>query len=148
MTFKRNRTSVRKPNDESKKWFIFDAKGKILGRLAAEIATVLRGKHQPDFTPHVDCGDGVIVINADKVRLTGAKRAQKVYRHYTGHIGGLREVPFEIVLARHPERIIQHAVRGMIPKNRLGRKQMKRLRIHASGKEPSMDAQQPIKVNI
>ena len=147
MTFKRNRTSVRKQGDKQAKWFIFDAEGKTLGRLSAEIAKVLRGKHQPDFTPHVDCGDGVIVLNAVKIHVSGAKRAQKVYRHYTGHMKGLREVPFEIMQARHPERIIHHAVRGMLPKTRLGRRQMKRLRVF-TGVEHDMDAQQPIKVNI
>lgn len=148
MTFKRNRTTVRKQEDKKTKWFIFDAEGKTLGRFASEVARVLRGKHQPDFTPHVDCGDGVIVINADKIRVTGAKRAQKVYRHYTGYQSGLREIPFEIMIARHPDRIINHAVRGMLPKTTLSRRQLRRLRVFAAGCEHDMDAQQPIKVNI
>src|SRR5579864_941196 len=89
----------------SRKWYLFDASGKTLGRFAAEVAKILRGKHRPDFTPHVDCGDGVVIINAEKIQVTGMKEARKIYRSYTGFIGGLREVPYEILMARKPEYI-------------------------------------------
>lgn len=132
---------------ESKKSYLFDATGKTLGRLATEIAKVLRGKHRTCYTPHLDCGDQVIVINAEKVQVSGNKDKQKLYRHYTGHIGGLREIPYETMLARKPEEIIRRAVAGMVPRNRLGRKQMKSLFIFA-GEEHHLQAQKPIQVNI
>ena len=130
-----------------RKWFTFDATGKTLGRFAAEISKVLRGKHRPEFTPSVDCGDGVIVINADKIKVTGSKRVQKQYRYYTGSMSGLREVTFDTMQARHPDYIITHAVKGMMPKTRLARAQMKHLRVFA-GEQHKMDAQQPIQVQI
>jgi len=130
-----------------RKWFIFDASGQTLGRLAAELAKVLRGKHRPDFTSHVDCGDGVIVINADKIKVTGSKEAQKTYVYYTGAIGGQREVPYRTMLARKPEYIITHAVKGMMPKSRLGKQQLRKLRVFA-GSEHDMQAQQPIPVTV
>src|SRR3990167_9442378 len=104
----------------SRKWYLFDASGKTLGRFAAEVAKILRGKHRPDFTPHVDCGDGVVIINAEKVKVTGMKEARKIYRSYTGFIGGLREVPYETLKARKPAYILTHAIKGMIPQNRPG----------------------------
>jgi len=125
--------------------FLFDAEGKTLGRLASEIAKILRGKHRPTFTPHVDTGDRVIVVNVEKVMVTGAKEAQKIYRHYTGHVGGLRETKYQTVKERHPERILQHAVKGMMPKTKLGRAQMKKLRLFVGG-EHNMQAQKPIVV--
>lgn len=131
----------------SHSWLIIDAAGKTLGRLSSEIAKILRGKHKVDFTPHVDSGDGVIVVNAEKVRVTGNKAAQKVYHRYTGWIGGLREVPFETMLARNPGEVISHAVRGMLPKTKLGRRQAKRLRVQA-GAALRHTAQKPINVNI
>lgn len=127
-------------------WFLLDASGKTLGRFASEIAKVLRGKHRPDFTPYVDCGDGVIVINADKIVVTGAKKARKIYRYYTGSMSGLREIPYCTMKDRHPTFPIEHAVKGMMPKSRLARNQMKRLRIFA-GAEHDMAAQQPVVVN-
>jgi large subunit ribosomal protein L13 len=136
----------RRKEDVRRQWFVIDAQGKTLGRLAAEITKILRGKHRPDFTPHVDCGDGVIVINAGEVAVTGSKNVRKVYRHYTGSMGGLRETPYDVMKARHPTFPIEHAVQGMMPKSRLARQQLKRLRIFADA-EHGMAPQQPIIVN-
>jgi large subunit ribosomal protein L13 len=132
---------------QSRKWFLFDATGKTLGRLAAEVAKVLRGKHRPDFTPHVDCGDGVVIINAEKVAVTGMKEARKIYKSYTGYIGGLREVPLGTMRARKPAYLLMRAVKGMMPKTRLGGQQIKKLRVYA-GTEHRMKAQNPIPVNL
>lgn len=128
-------------------WFIIDASGKTLGRFAAEIAKILRGKHKPHFTPSVDTGDGVIIINAEKIVVTGAKDAQKIYRYHTGAMSGMREVPYRVMLDRKPDYIIRHAVKGMMPKTRLTEEQMKKLRIFA-GDQHDMKAQAPIPVNI
>lgn len=125
-----------------RKWYLFDAKGKTLGRLASEVAKVLRGKHKPTFTSHVDTGDGVIIINAEKIVVTGAKEAQKEYTHYTGAIGGLRVTPYRVMKDRKPEFILRHAIEGMMPKTRLAKAQLKKLRIFA-GEEHDMKAQQP-----
>jgi len=143
---KNDKSSLKKKEDVRRQWLIFDAQGKTLGRLASEIAKVLRGKHRPDFTPYVDCGDGVIVINADKVALSGSKRARKVYRYYTGHMSGLREVPYQTMAGRHPTYPVEHAIKGMMPKTRLARKQLKRLRVFV-GTEHDMQAQKPVVVN-
>lgn len=132
---------------QSRKWFLFDAAGKNLGRFAAEVAKILRGKHRPDFTPYVDCGDGVVIINADKVAVTGMKEARKLYKSYTGHIGGYRETPLETLRARKPEFILMRAIKGMMPKTRLGGQQVKKLRIYA-GADHRMKAQNPTQVNI
>ena len=140
-------TLLLKEQEVEHQWIILDATGKTLGRLASEIAKILRGKHKPTYTPHVDGGDGIIVINADKIHLSGAKEYQKIYYYYTGAIGGQRAIPFETMKARKPEYIIERAVKGMMPKTRLGRKQMKRLRIFA-GAEHDMSAQKPIQANI
>ncbi len=142
-----NQTTLIKKEQVVRQWFLLDASGKTLGRFAAEVTKILRGKHRPDFTPHIDCGDGVVIINADKIVVTGAKRKQKLYRYYTGWINGLREVPFETMQARHPDYPITRAVRGMLPKSRLSRAQMKRLRVFA-GTEHDMQAQSPIPVNM
>jgi len=131
----------------TKNWYLLDAAGKTLGRFSAEIAKILRGKHKPDFTPNVDCGDGVVVINAEKIKVTGNKETQKVYRHYSGHIGGLKEIPYKEMLAKHPERIIFNAVKGMLPKTPLGKSQVKKLRVYA-GAEHDLQAQKPQAVNI
>lgn len=131
----------------SRKWYLFDASGKTLGRFAAEIAKVLRGKHRPDFTPNVDCGDGVIIINAEKIEVTGMKEARKIYRKYTGFVGGMREVPYKTMIARKPEYILEHAIKGMMPKTRLGGQQVKKLRIY-KGADHDMTAQNPIPVSI
>lgn len=130
---------------QSRKWFLFDAKGKTLGRFAAEVAKILRGKHRVDYTPHVDCGDGVVIINAGQIQVTGMKEARKTYREYTGYIGGLRETPYRTMLARKPAFILMHAIKGMMPKTRLGGQQIKKLRIYA-GPEHQMQSQNPITV--
>jgi large subunit ribosomal protein L13 len=138
---------MKKKEQVTRQWFLFDATGKTLGRFAAEVSKVLRGKHRPDYTPNIDGGDGVVIINADKIHVTGAKRKQKIYRYYTGYSSGLREIPFDTMQARHPSYIIEHAVKGMLPKNRLAKCQMRRLRIFA-GSEHDMQAQQPTAVNM
>ncbi len=131
----------------SRKWFLFDAKGKTLGRLSSEIAKILRGKHRRDFTSHVDCGDGVVIINAEQVAVTGMKEARKLYKDYTGYIGGLREPPLSTMRARHPTRILMRAIKGMMPKTRLGDQQLRKLSIF-SGSEHTMQAQNPVPVTI
>ncbi len=133
--------------EEKVKWLLLDASGKTLGRLTSEIAKILRGKHKPQFTPYADCGDGVIVVNAEKIHVTGSKEAQKIYHYYTGSMSGLRAIPYRVMKARKPEYIIEHAVKGMMPKTRLARQQVKKLRVFA-GQEHDLEAQQPIKVNI
>ena len=115
-----------KANEIERKWYVIDAEGKVLGRLASEIASVLRGKRKPIFTPHVDCGDFVIVINADKVVLTGNKLNQKIHAYHTGYPGGRREVVYAEMMEKRPEKVIELAVKGMLPKNRLGRKMIKK----------------------
>lgn len=131
----------------NRRWWVLDAKGKTLGRFAAEVTKILRGKHKVSFTPHVDNGDGVIIINAEKIRVTGNKEGQKIYRYYTGAMGGLREVPYRTMKARNPTYIIERAVKGMMPKTRLGDQQLKKLRIFA-GDNHDLSAQQPMQVNI
>lgn len=130
-----------------RKWFILDAKGKTLGRFASEVTKILRGKHKPNFTPNVDCGDGVIIINAEKIKVTGAKDAQKIYYYHTHKANGLREVPFRVMLDRKPDHIIREAVKGMMPDSRLGRQQMKKMRIYA-GDAHELEAQQPISLTV
>lgn len=142
-----NKTQMLKKEEIKRNWFILDATGKTLGRFAAEITKILRGKHKPTFTTYVDGGDGVIVLNAGKIRVTGAKEAQKIYRYYTGSMSGLREIPYRTMKARKPEYIIEHAVKGMMPHSRLARAQMKRLRVF-TGEEHDLEAQKPIKANI
>lgn len=132
---------------DSRKWLQLDAAGKTLGRFAAEVAKILRGKHRPDFTPYVDCGDGVVIINADKIKVTGMKEARKIYRSYTGYIGGLKETPYRTMMARKPDHILRHAIKGMMPKTRLGSQQLKKLRIYA-GVEHEEIAQKPQVANI
>ncbi len=125
-----------------KQWFIVDAQGQTVGRLASQVASVLRGKHKPTYTPHVDCGDHVIIINAEKVVFTGKKLEQKLYRRHSGYAGGLKETKAKDVLNTHPERILMHAIKGMLPKNSLGRKLLTNVRIYA-GTEHNHEAQQP-----
>jgi large subunit ribosomal protein L13 len=141
------KTPLVRNEDIHRTWFMFDASGKTLGRLATEIALVLRGKHKPDFTSNIDTGDGVIVINAEKVKVTGSKEASKVYKYHTGYIGGLKEIPYRVMKDRNPEYIIERAVKGMMPKTRLAEAQYKRLRVN-KGAEYSMKAQKPVVVNI
>ena len=133
--------------EKGRKWLILDAQGKTLGRFASEVAKILRGKHKPYFTPNSDTGDGVIIINAEKITVTGAKESQKNYYRYTGFQGGLRETPFSIMKERKPDYIIRHAVQGMMPKTKLSASQLKRLRIF-KGSEHNLHAQKPISVAI
>lgn len=143
----RTQTILLTKEEVKHQWFLVDATGKTLGRLACEIAKILRGKHKPSYTPYIDCGDGVVIINAEKIEVTGGKEAQKIYRYYTGYMGGMREIPYRVMMARKPEYILTHAIKGMVPRNRLGRAQMKRLRVFA-GEQHGLEAQQPIPVNI
>ena len=122
---------IAKPADVQRKWYIVDAEGKTLGRLATEIATVLRGKHKVTFTPHVDGGDFVVVVNAEKVVLTGKKLDQKMYRYHTGYVGGLKEITYREMMEKKPEEVVMHAVSGMLCKNKLRSKMMTRLRVFA-----------------
>jgi large subunit ribosomal protein L13 len=130
------KTYTLREKDIDKRWRVFDAEGQPLGRLATQIAIVLRGKDKPTFTPHLDMGDFVIVTNAEKVKLTGAKVTQKLYRHHTGYLGGLKQVRLDDQLARHPDRVVRAAVWGMMPKGRLGRAQMRHLKIYAGPDHP------------
>lgn len=125
-----------------RKWYVVDADGKVLGRLATRVATVLEGKHKPTYARHLDVGDHVIVLNAEKVQITGRKREDKVYRWHTGYLGGLREVRFDEMLKTHPERVIEWAVQGMLPKNRLGRAMAKKLKVYRGTEHPH-EAQRP-----
>jgi large subunit ribosomal protein L13 len=136
------KTFVAKEQDIAKKWYVVDAKDKVLGRLATQIAMRLRGKHKPVFTPHADTGDFVVVINADKVALTGRKWDKKIYYHHTGYIGGLKQITAKKLLEKKPEDLVRFAVRGMLPKNSLGRRQLKKLKIYVGTDHPHA-AQQP-----
>ncbi len=129
-------------NNVERKWLIIDAEDRVLGRMATEIATILRGKNKPIFTPHVDTGDFVIVINADKVKLTGKKLAQKKHVYHTGHPGGLKEIPYSTLMEKNPEKIIELAVKGMLPKNSLGRAMYRKLKVY-KGTEHGHEAQKP-----
>lgn len=129
-----NKTYIAKKEDIKRKWYLVDAKDKVLGRLATKIAVILRGKHKPIFSPHLDTGDGVIVINAAKIRVTGRKLKQKVYRRYSGYPGGLREVTLENMLAKKPTEVIHLAVKRMLPGGPLGRDLIKKLKIYADDK--------------
>ncbi|MEI8366648.1 MAG: 50S ribosomal protein L13 [Parachlamydiaceae bacterium] len=145
--YKQVKTFQLKDADVKRSWFILDASGKTLGRFASEITKVLRGKHKPTFTTYIDGGDGVIVINADKIVVTGNKAATKEYIHYTGSMSGLRRVPYRTMQARKPAYIIEHAVKAMMPRTRLANAQYKRLRVFV-GAEHGMSAQKPITATI
>ncbi|BCJ87308.1 50S ribosomal protein L13 [Effusibacillus dendaii] len=136
-------TYMAKPNAVERKWYLIDAEGKTVGRLATEIASILRGKHKPEFTPHVDTGDFVVVINAEKVVFTGNKLQNKIYRRHSLYPGGLKETTAANMLKTKPERVLQSAVKGMLPKNSLGAKMMTKLHVYAGGEHPHQ-AQQPI----
>lgn len=131
-----------KTDEVNRKWYVIDAENKVLGRLATEIATILSGKNKPIYTPHVDTGDFVIVINADKIKLTGKKLDQKNYSYHTGYPGGLKQVPYKRMMEDKPEMVIELAVKGMLPKNSLGRNMIKKLKVY-SGPEHKHEAQQP-----
>lgn len=136
------RTYSPKPGDVEPKWYLIDASDVVLGRLATHVATLLRGKHKPTYAPHFDGGDYVIVINADKVALTGSKLEQKFAYHHSGYPGGLKATSYTELLAKHPERAVMKAVRGMLPKNRLARKQLSKLKVYAGAEHPHA-AQRP-----
>ena len=133
---------IAKPHEVERKWYVIDAEGKNLGRLSSEIASILRGKKKPIYTPHVDTGDYVIVVNADKITVTGKKMTDKVYKRHTGYPGGLKEITLEKLLARKPEEVLKHAVKGMMPKGKLGRQMYKKLKVYA-GPEHNHGAQKP-----
>ena len=133
--------SVRE-QDIQRDWVVVDAQGETLGRLATRVATLLRGKHKPDFTPHVDCGDYVIVVNAEKIHVTGQKMSQKKYYRHSGYPGGLKQITLQDQLKKFPNRVIESAVRGMLPRNRLGRQMFKKLKVYAGPNHPHQ-AQQP-----
>ena len=141
------KTYLATDKEVKKKWFIVDAKGKILGRLASQVAAVLRGKHKPSFTPHVDTGDGVIVINAKGIKVTGKKMEEKFYKHFSGYPSGLRLTNLETMLKRKPTQVIRIAIKGMLPKNKLGRKMIKKLKVYTDAKHPH-EAQAPKELKI
>lgn len=141
------KTISAKPETVKRDWYIVDASGKTLGRMAAEIATRLRGKHKPEFTPHVDTGDFIVVINAEKIHVTGNKAKDKMYHRHSGYPGGLKSMSFEKLIAKAPERTIQSAVKGMLPHGPLGRAMFKKLKVYAGAQHPHA-AQQPQELNI
>lgn len=136
------KTTMAKANEVDRKWYVIDAEDKVLGRLATEIANILRGKNKPIYTPHVDTGDFVIVINAEKVKMTGSKWDDKIHAYHTGYPGGRREVSYNEIREKHPERVIEYAVKGMLPKNRLGRSMFGKLKVYAGPTHPH-EAQKP-----
>lgn len=141
------KTFSAKPAEVKRQWFVVDAEGKTLGRLSTEIARRLRGKHKPEYTPHVDTGDYIVVVNAEKVHVTGSKEQNKLYHHHTGYIGGLKTTTLGKQRAEHPERIIETAVKGMLPKNPLGRAMFRKLKVYA-GPDHQHAAQQPAPLEI
>ncbi len=136
------KTTSTKPAEVRRKWYVVDAEDKVLGRLSTEIARRLRGKHKPEYTPHVDTGDYIVVVNAAKVRVTGNKEQDKMYHHHTGFVGNLKSISLEKLRAKAPERIIERAVKGMLPKNALGREMYRKLKVYA-GAQHQHSAQQP-----
>lgn len=141
------KTTITKPTDVERTWYVVDADGQTLGRLAAKIAAVLRGKHKPGFSPSVDCGDYVIVVNADKIHVTGNKLEDKMYYRHSGYPGGLRELTLRDQLKRYPTRPVELAVKGMLPKNRLGRQMIKKLKVYQGAEHPHQ-AQQPVPLDL
>jgi large subunit ribosomal protein L13 len=136
------RTFTAKNEEIERDWYVVDAEGQTLGRLASRIAPIIRGKHKPIYTPHLDCGDFVIIINAEKVRVTGRKLDQKLYHRHSGYPGGLKSISLRDQLERHPERVLQAAIKGMLPKTKLGRRMIKKLKVYAGDSHPHQ-AQQP-----
>lgn len=133
--------------ENSKKWFVVDANDLVLGRLASKIAFILKGKHKPIYSPHYDVGDFVVVVNAEKIKLTGKKMLQKTYFRHSGYPGGEKITPVKLMLQRHPDRVVEYAVKGMLPKNSLGRQMLKKLKVYAGESHPHI-AQQPKKLNL
>ncbi len=136
-----------KPAEVKRDWFIIDAEGKTLGRLASEVALRLRGKHKPIYTPHVDTGDYIVIVNAEKIRVTGNKTTNKMYYKHTGYVGNMKSISFDKLIAKAPERVIELAVKGMLPKNPLGREMFRKLKVYA-GPEHNHHAQQPLALEI
>ena len=141
------KTYYAKPNEVEREWVLIDAEDMVLGRVATEAARILKGKHKPQYTPHVDTGDFVVIINADKIRVTGTKAGKKTYYRHSGFPGGLKSETFNEAMAKHPERVIEHAVKGMLPKNTLGRALGMKLKVYAGPEHPHM-AQQPRQIKI
>ncbi|MEG2948913.1 MAG: 50S ribosomal protein L13 [Raoultibacter sp.] len=141
------KTYYAKPSEVEHAWVLIDAEEQILGRVATKAAHILKGKHKPTYTPHIDTGDYVVIINADKIRLTGNKASAKEYFRHSGFPGGLKSETFEEAMAKHPERVIEHAVKGMLPKNTLGRAMGKKLKVYAGAEHPHM-AQQPQEIKM
>ncbi|NCF15023.1 MAG: 50S ribosomal protein L13 [Gammaproteobacteria bacterium] len=141
------KTFSAKPAEVRRDWYVVDATNKTLGRLSTEIAHRLRGKHKPEYTPHVDTGDYIVVVNAEKVRVTGNKLQDKMYHHHTGYVGNLKSVPLQKMLDEHPERVIEKAVKGMLPRGPLGRQMYSKLRVFV-GPEHTHAAQQPIPLEV
>ena len=136
------KTYMANPDKLEKKWYVVDASGVVLGRLASEVAKVLRGKNKPEFTPHVDTGDYVIIVNAEKIKVTGKKLDQKVYYHHSGYVGGMKETTLKEMLDKHPDRVVKLAVQGMLPKGPLGREMLKKLHVYTGPEHPHA-AQKP-----
>lgn len=141
------KTFSAKPQEVSRNWYVIDATDQVLGRLASQVALRLRGKHKPEYTPHVDTGDHIVIVNAEKVKVTGRKRQDKVYHRHTGYPGGLKSATFEERIARHPERVIEDAVKGMLPKGPLGYQMFGKLKVYA-GPEHRHQAQQPTVLEV
>ena len=141
------KTFSAKPHEVQRDWYVVDATNKTLGRLSTEIARRLKGKHKPEYTPHVDTGDYIVVVNAEKIRVTGNKMKDKMYHRSTGYIGNLKSIPLEKIMDEAPERALQYAVKGMLPRNPLGRKMLSKLRVFAGSEHPH-EAQQPISLEI
>ena len=141
------KTFMQKKESVDRKWYVVDAEGKTLGRLATKVATVLKGKHKATYTPHIDCGDYVIIVNAEKVKLTGNKLNDKMYYNHSGYVGGLRERNAKTMIENYPEEMIERAIKGMLPKGRLGRQMYKKLFVYA-GPEHKQEAQKPIELKV
>ena len=141
------KTFSAKPQDIRRQWHLVDATDKTLGRLATEVAFRLRGKHKPEYTPHVDTGDYIVIVNAEKIKVTGKKMEDKIYHHHTGYIGNLKSIPLNKLMEDHPERALEKAVKGMMPKNKLGRAMYKKLHVYAGPEHPHA-AQQPAALDI
>ena len=140
-------TRYAKPGEVERNWYLVDAEGATLGRLATQVAQILRGKNKPQYTPHTDTGDFVVVINADKVQLSGNKMNTKTYYRHSGYNGGVKAESFRMAMEKHPERVIEHAVKGMLPKGTLGRAQFKKLKVYAGAEHPHT-AQNPVKIEL
>ncbi|OUD11706.1 50S ribosomal protein L13 [Thioflexithrix psekupsensis] len=141
------KTFSARPQNVKRDWYVIDAENMVLGRLATEVARRLRGKHKPEYTPHIDTGDYIVVINAEKVHVTGRKRTDKMYYHHSGYPGGIKGISFDKLVQKHPERIIENAVKGMLPKGPLGRDMYRKLKVYA-GAEHRHEAQQPVELKL